>query len=55
MLIFALFLILGWAAFANPLAPTRTVLMIIFTVLMVLWLLFGLGVLPATPYIGGRW
>ncbi len=39
---FILFAILGWVAFAPPVNPPgRTVLMILFFVLMILWLVVG--------------
>ena len=43
MLTFILFLILGWVVFAAPTpGQTRTVLMIVFIVLMVLWVVAGI-------------
>lgn len=40
---FVLFAILGWVAFAPPVNPPgRTVLMIVFFVLMILWLVVGM-------------
>lgn len=52
MLAFVLFVILGWQVFV-PGAP-RTVLMVIFIVLLALWLLLGFGAL-SIPYAGSRW
>jgi hypothetical protein len=40
---FVLFGILGWVAFAPPVNPPgRTILMILFFVLMILWLVVGM-------------
>jgi uncharacterized membrane protein len=40
---FLLFAILGWTVFAQPAPSTaRTVLMVVFVVLMAVWLIFGI-------------
>jgi RsiW-degrading membrane proteinase PrsW (M82 family) len=54
MFAFILFAILGWAVFASPQGNGRTVLMIVFVVMLVLWLLQGLGAFTL-PYGGGKW
>jgi hypothetical protein len=54
MLEFVLFAILGWAVFGPPPGNARIVLLVIFVVLMVLWLLQGVGAFTI-PYGGGRW
>jgi hypothetical protein len=54
MLEFILFGILGWVVFGPPAGQGRIVLLVIFVVLMVLWLLQGLGAFTI-PYGGGRW
>ena len=54
MFAFILFLILGLTVFI-PLQPgARTVAMVVFVVLMVVWLLQGLGAIPAMN-LGGKW
>ena len=55
MLLFILLTILGWVTFAPPPNPQgRTVLLVVFVVLMVVWLLQGLGAFTL-PYGGGKW
>lgn len=54
MFAFILFAILGWCVFAPPAGQTRTVIMIVFTIMLVLWLLVGLGAF-SMPYAGSRW
>ena len=56
LLMFVLLAILGWAVF-SPTAPGgqgRMILMIIFIVLMILWLVLGLGAFEA-PMLGRKW
>lgn len=52
MLAFVLFAILGWVVFAPP--ANRIVPLVVFVVLMVVWLLQGLGAFTI-PYGGGAW
>ena len=55
MLEFILFAILGWCVFGTPPAGQgRIVLLVVFVVLMILWLLNGLGTLTI-PYGGHAW
>jgi hypothetical protein len=52
---FILFAILGWVVFAPaPVGQGRIVLLVVFVVLMMIWLLQGVGAFTI-PYGGGRW
>ena len=54
MLLFVLLSILGWVVFAPASERGRTVLLVVYVVLMVLWLLQGTGT-TSFPHIGGKW
>lgn len=55
MLLFFLMAILGFMVFAPPVNPRGSiVLLVVFVVLMLLWLLNGLGTF-VIPYGGGKW
>jgi hypothetical protein len=56
MLLFVLLVILGWVTFAAPQPGTqaRTVLLVIFVVLMVVWALVGFGAF-SMPLLGSKW
>ena len=55
MLLFVLVGILGWLVFAPPATERgKTFLLVIFVVLMLVWLLQGLGAFTL-PYAGGKW
>ena len=54
MLFFVLLVILGWMVFSPPQPPARTVLLVLFAVLMVIWLLQGVGAF-SIPYGGSKW
>jgi uncharacterized membrane protein len=52
---FVLFVILGWMVFAPPANPNgRVVLMVVFVVLLILWVLVGVGAFKI-PYGGHAW
>lgn len=54
MFAFLLFLTLGLTVFVPLSGQARIVALVVFAILMVLWLLGGLGVLTM-PYGGGQW